>query len=225
MNSHLLINTNKKMADYMLTEEDLVAFPQLKITQGFTPLDMCFYGDEYTDIRRKTVLALSRALDKHSEFKKLTFEEKTAIFREFEKHCHEKTICSPEQTYLYADIDNFYDIFYETLTMQKIMLLNPSYGYEFVAEVSKRFLDKTFSIKEFVYCEIQELCSDLFEKEQRMLQERKEIKICVKTSSIYKCKKCKKNEVIIRDRQTRCLDEASSEIICCTNCGYTWKCA
>lgn len=47
-------------------------------------------------------------------------------------------------------------------------------------------------------------------------------KITLKTSSLYRCRQCGKRETTIRSAQMRSLDEASTLILKCSFCSYTW---
>lgn len=44
-----------------------------------------------------------------------------------------------------------------------------------------------------------------------------------KGSTAFKCKKCKKNNCTITEKQLRAADEPPTQIIKCNECGYTYK--
>lgn len=60
------------------------------------------------------------------------------------------------------------------------------------------------------------------EKFFEVLNTRLNQKISVKTSTLYRCRKCGRRETTIRSAQMRSLDEAESLIITCAYCSYRW---
>jgi DNA-directed RNA polymerase subunit M/transcription elongation factor TFIIS len=47
-------------------------------------------------------------------------------------------------------------------------------------------------------------------------------KLKIKGSDIFECKKCKKRNVLIDEKQTRAADEPATQFITCLECGNTW---
>ena len=47
-------------------------------------------------------------------------------------------------------------------------------------------------------------------------------KVTVKTSSLYRCRKCGGRETTVRSAQMRSLDESETLCLCCRFCGYKW---
>jgi len=56
----------------------------------------------------------------------------------------------------------------------------------------------------------------------KVLHTRMNQKVTVKTSSLYRCRKCGGRETTVRSAQMRSLDEGESLIINCEFCGYKW---
>lgn len=69
---------------------------------------------------------------------------------------------------------------------------------------------------------MQKICPSVLRAERDMIELRKQQKIDLKTSNIYKCKKCNMSQTLVREMQTRSSDEAPTLAIQCTNCGHCW---
>jgi DNA-directed RNA polymerase subunit M/transcription elongation factor TFIIS len=68
---------------------------------------------------------------------------------------------------------------------------------------------------------------ELYPKKYDMLLKKKEIeeykKNDVKTSTVFKCSKCKLNKCSVTQKQTRAGDEPATTFVTCLECGYTFS--
>lgn len=68
-----------------------------------------------------------------------------------------------------------------------------------------------------------ELVPDLHLEEREKINSRLEVKIDLKVSTRYKCKRCGHNETTLMEYQARSADEASTLSIKCVKCEHTWR--
>jgi len=84
-------------------------------------------------------------------------------------------------------------------------------------------LNKTINPKKIAYLKPEELNPDKYEKiiHKRELEEyKKNNKV---GSSVFKCKKCKKTNCTIVEKQTRAADEPPTQFITCNECDYVYR--
>lgn len=74
--------------------------------------------------------------------------------------------------------------------------------------------NKKIDPKKLAYLRKSELVPDL---------ENNKNDLTIKGSNIFECKKCKKRNVSIEEKQTRAADEPATLFITCLECGNTWR--
>jgi len=67
-----------------------------------------------------------------------------------------------------------------------------------------------------------DLCPDNNSEIYQRIKSRLQQKVQIKTTSMYKCEKCGKNEVIMVRKQLRSQDEGASTICVCIYCNHGW---
>ena len=186
------------------------------------PLMETVYTDpKYNNIRRSKLIMLGDSLEKNKLFKTLNFDKKTQLICHIEKCCYKYAKQYAEENDIHIRWDSIeFSSSYHDICYKIVLNLIPEAG----AENSYLFalILENPTMTNIPFMTAQEMCPEkyipILEKIQLMNAE-----IKVKTSSLYYCPKCKKNETIIRNVQDRAADENSSSYILCIFCSYRWK--
>jgi DNA-directed RNA polymerase subunit M/transcription elongation factor TFIIS len=182
------------------------------------PLDM--YKEEgYSKERRQIILLFAQILDKYDKFKTINYTEQLDILVKIEKSCYAKSLEKSTEEAIYIDWSNEKFKYLYSLICSRV-----SKNLDINSEVKDtHLLDKIIS-KELDINKIGSMSSDDMSVRNTELKEqlnnRRGQKIKQKTTNMYVCRNCKGRECTIRQQQMRSLDEGTTLILNCTNCGF-----
>lgn len=193
------------------------------VFQKQEPLDVSFYELPYNVQRRAKSILFSSSLLEHDSFAKLTREEKTNLIRNIEQSCYDYSIAKAHEYNIPAEWYNelFKELYHSTcakISSNITQTNNVKNQY-----LPKAILNGTIDIIKLPGMTSQELYPDKYKELLTKLEESKKVVRTIKTTSMYKCRRCYKNECTEENRYNRSLDEGVNLTITCMSCGYRWN--
>lgn len=187
------------------------------------PLDIMFYQKPYNVYRRAKIILFSSCLLEHEKYATLTRENKNNLLKKIEKACCQYCIMKANEYNIPTKWNN--DLFKELYhsVCAKISSNITQLGTVKNKYLTGAILDGSIDIDKLPGMTSQELYPDKYKELLIKLEESKKVARTIKTSSMYKCRRCHKNECTEENRYNRSLDEGVNLTITCMSCGYRWN--
>ena len=188
------------------------------------PLDIVFYQTEYNVIRRAKALLFITGFKEHEDnIKFIELINLQKIILDIENACYNYTINKANEENIPADWSNdlFTEIYHATCAKiysnisKKCGVSNDKLIYHIVGG--------KLDINRLPYMSSQEIFPEKYKELISKLEASKNVIRTIKTTSMYKCRRCHKNECTEENRYNRSLDEGVNLTITCMSCGYQWN--
>lgn len=182
-----------------------------------------FYTDEYTAPRRLKLILISDVLGRFDKFKALSYEEQLAMIKETEHGCYQEACARIVELNLDVSWDNpALNNAYNYICGNLLQNLDPDsmVGSSYLIN---KVLDKKCELERLGQMTSEELCPEKSIDIRTKIAERSDIKHSTKSSTMYRCSKCKRNETTLERRHTRGLDEATNYRATCVFCKHSWN--
>jgi len=190
---------------------------------NFVPLRFYFYtNSNYNNIRRKKLLVFGSIMKKYNKFSILKYEKQNEIIRDIEISCYNTVIDkSCEYDICISWNNERFENLYHSICYNVCMNLDyeTDVGSKYLAE---SILNKKISSKEVGKLSSKLMCPQKYIAIDKKIGEISNIESKVKTTELYRCYKCKKNQCTLESVQTRSLDEGMSVKVTCQYCGNSW---
>jgi DNA-directed RNA polymerase subunit M/transcription elongation factor TFIIS len=180
------------------------------------------YNDkDYNNLRLGYLLLIADIIQKYLIDTNSILEYTNDIIT-IEKSCYLHALEDADKNIIIPSFDNES---FEHLYRSKITRITKNMDIE--SEVNDCYLIEAIIYKQLDLSKISWLKSEELSPKHnelllRRLNERMQKKITMKTTSLYRCKKCGSNSCCARSVQLRSLDEGQSISIFCTNCSHHW---
>ncbi len=187
------------------------------------PLDILFYKKPYNVYRRAKIILFSSCLSEHECYSKLSRNDKNKLLKSLEKACCNYCITKANEDNIPTKWNN--DLFkelYHSICAKISSNITQKNSVKNMYLISA-ILDKKIEIEKLPYMSSQELYPDKYKELLIKLEASKKVEQTIKTSSMYKCRRCHKNECTEENRYNRSLDEGVNLTITCMSCGYRWN--
>ena len=181
------------------------------------------YITPYNKQRRAKLILFMHVFLQHDEFKNYTNENKFLLIERVERACFNHTISKATELNIPMrwDCDLFFDVY--TLICAKISsnidqeddIKNPY--------LANAILTGKIEIGDLPKMTSQELYPEKYVSVLSKIEVAKNIKQTVKTTTMYWCKRCKRNECTYEPRYNRSLDEGINLTVHCVTCGNSWN--
>ena len=179
------------------------------------------YQDKsYNDLRRGYLLLIASLLNEYLIDTEINDYLNMIVL--IEKSCYEHSVEIAEYELLTPDFDiPAFEQLYRTkvIRITKNLDVNSEVGDEHLATALLNGIIDPSTVSKLNNKDISPLRND---KLIETLNTRLNQKITLKTSTLYRCRQCKKNETTVRSVQMRSLDEGESIVIQCAYCHYKW---
>jgi DNA-directed RNA polymerase subunit M/transcription elongation factor TFIIS len=186
------------------------------------PVSVFYDSPEYTQQRRVSIINMNDTLQKYEQFAELDDERSLNILRGLESGCYSRAKAKAKECNISVDwySDGFADI-YITFCAK---IMNLFYEKDDMSiSAMNRLLSGDIAPELLSNMRITDICPEQHSKFLESLNERFNVQVIEKSSSLYRCKKCKKNQCKIERMYDRALDEGQSIKITCLFCKYSWK--
>ena len=187
---------------------------------AFILLPDLYENKKYNNLRRGYLILIASLINEHLISDDINDYYSKII--EIEQSCYDHSIETAEYELLYADFSNkSFEILYRTYITRitKNLDIHSEVNDDYLAGA---ILDGSIDLKTISKLSNKELSPDKNKKLFKAFDDRLNQKATLKTSSLYRCKKCGHKETTIRSSQLKSLDESETLIITCTFCSYKW---
>ena len=183
------------------------------------PLKLIKYCNKNDKIRFKCIYLIHYNLCNNPNWSSLLTDTKRSIIENIEKSIYNNSIKkSLENNELPTKNSRYFLLIYSQISNDIIIALN----YDKYPYISNDIIYDKINIKDIGNININELIKSSLNYKQKICINNVE-KIEIKKSTIYKCKKCKSNEIIKERKQDRSGDEGYTMYFNCNYCNYSWK--
>lgn len=182
---------------------------------------------EYTSLRKGYLLLIASIFEEMLQrYQKETYPKNTHLLTDciihIEQSCFQHTLETCEELMI---LKNWEDPRFKDVYRCKITRITKNLDAD--SEVKDPFLfhaimNRDIDIDRISYLKSDKLSPKRSEFIIRNLKARMEQKLTYKTTKLYKCPKCKKNECTIRMVQLRSLDEGENASLRCIYCHHAW---
>ena len=186
-------------------------------------LDIKYYDQPYTYHRRAKLSMFSSILNQHDVITKMNLKDKFTIIEKIEIACFDYSIIKATEYNIPTkwDHDLFKTIYNSTCA--KIAANLSTTNTVKNTYLLPAILENTVNINDLPKMTSQELFPDKYKEVIHKLELSKNIQKTIKTSTMYKCRRCGKKECTIENRYNRSLDEGVNLTITCVACGNEWN--
>jgi len=183
------------------------------------PLPIEFYKPPYNRIRRAKIMLFGSSLLPYKAYQDLNLSQKIKLLKRIERSCYNNTIdrAYKENIITSWEIDLFCDV-YHSICYKISVNLEPQ-GLVCNPTLAKNLLYGKIAIKNLPKLTSPEMFPQMYIKTMQRIKASKHASQTVKTSTMYKCSRCKENKCTIENVYNRSLDEGVNLRITCINCG------
>lgn len=186
-------------------------------------LPLKLYKNGYKALRLGKILMFLYNIWNFPAIQTLTQEEKINLCINIELSCYTYTLSRAREdnivlTWNSVNFCNYYhEICARLLANFDSRIREPN---EYLIE---SILNKKIHIMDLPKLSANELCPDKYQDIINRINRAKDVSFTIKTSSMYKCRKCFARECKIENRQNRSLDEGVNLTITCMSCQHQWN--
>lgn len=186
------------------------------------PLTPEFYVKPYNQLRRAKLITFGTCLNEYEAFVVLPYKEKISLIKQIERSCFNYTIDKSHENNIMTswEVDLFRDLYHSIC--YKISSNLERYGLVCNPALSNQILRGDISIENLPKLTSQEMFPQKYVEIMKRFNACKTVEQTTKTSTMYRCGKCKTNKCTIENVYNRSLDEGVSLRVTCTNCGHSW---
>jgi DNA-directed RNA polymerase subunit M/transcription elongation factor TFIIS len=183
------------------------------------PIDILFYSKSHNRIRRSKIILFGSVLSAYDAYTNMTTDKRTNLLKNLERACYNRTIDTAHSENVIASWESslFRDI-YHSICYKISVNLEPT-GLVCNPNLAKNLLNNSISIKNLPIMSSPDMFPEMYVKVRLRIEASKNAKQAIKTTTMYRCGRCKKNMCTFKPLQNRSLDECNNFEVTCVNCG------
>ena len=214
---------NTELTKERSSKDEKSIYTASKIFDKQDPLDIMFYSKEYNIHRRAKIILFSSCLLEHEHYKNMSQIKKIDILAQMESACYRYAIEKADEQNIPTEWNSllFKEIYHAICG--KISNNITTTGSIKNTYLPAAIFNGTIDIASLPSMSSQYLYPDKYKDLISKLEESKKVAHTIKTSSMYKCRRCHKSECTEENRYNRSLDEGVNLTITCVSCGYRWN--
>lgn len=182
-----------------------------------------FYKKPYNGLRRCKITTFDTCMSAYKVYTDMKEQDRFNLVKKIERACLNSTVekANEENIPPLWDKDLFRDIYHATCykISSNIDAYGPVKNYKFARNIIAGKLNIAMLPRQTS----QELYPDKYADILNRIAKSKNATHTVKTSAMYKCRRCFKSECIIENRYNRSLDEGVNLSVQCVSCGLQWN--
>lgn len=165
---------------------------------------------------------IKAALKKYPQFAKLDKNKRNHIINELERGCNNSTIKTATKDKVKPRwwTNEYYCNIYSSKIYQLTFNIDPDLvdsDYLF-----NLIINDKVKLSDVADMHSNEMCPEKSADIIKEMNDRLHEKIQAKTTTRYKCPKCKKRETQVQEKQLRSFDEGTNMSLTCMHCNYHW---
>jgi DNA-directed RNA polymerase subunit M/transcription elongation factor TFIIS len=184
------------------------------------PLDIVFYQQPYNVIRRAKLLLFITAINEHDIYKNCNIQK---IIADIENSCFNYTVGKANEENIPSDWSSeLFKEIYHAICAKIYSNISKKCGVH-NENLLFNIINNIVDVNKIPYMSSQELFPEKYKDLILKLEASKNVTRTIKTTSMYKCRRCHKNECTEENRYNRSLDEGVNLTITCMSCGFQWN--
>ncbi len=186
-------------------------------------LPVKYYVNPYNGFRRAKLVLFSSVLREHKQYLDIKYDDRLLLVEKLERSCFNHMInkANIDNIPIKWDDERFRDIYH--VLCAKISSNISQSGVVKNTYLPNAILSGMININDLPKMSSQDLFPDIYRDVISKIEKSKNVTQTVCTSSMYKCRRCHKNECTIENRYNRSLDEGVNLSVTCVACGYEWN--
>lgn len=188
-----------------------------------SPLPIKFYEKPYNGTRRCKISVFDTCLSAFKSYTNMSVNDRFALVEKIERACHNATVSKANEENIQPlwENDLFRDVYHAICykISSNIEAYGPVKNYKFAKDI----IAGNLNISSLPKQTSQELYPEKYADVLNRIEKSKNVTHSVKTSVMYKCRRCFKSECIIENRYNRSLDEGVNLSVQCVSCGLQWN--
>lgn len=188
-----------------------------------TPLPVEFYEKPYNGTRRCKISAFDTCMSAYKSYTDMKPVDRFNLIKKIERACLNATVAKANEENIPPlwEKDLFRDIYHAIC--YKISSNIDAYGPVKNYKLARDIIAGNLNITSLPRQTSQELYPDKYAEILNRIEKSKNATHTVKTSAMYKCRRCFKSECVIENRYNRSLDEGVNLSVQCVSCGLQWN--
>jgi DNA-directed RNA polymerase subunit M/transcription elongation factor TFIIS len=194
-----------------------------EIISKATSLHIRYYKPPYNTTRRAKITLFTVVLSDYKEYQELSEEQKLLLADKIENSCYNTLLEKAKDENISNTWENpiFEDTYHSICARisSNIDMHNKVKNINLVSSI----LNGSINIDQLPKLSSQEIFPEKYSEIINKIELSKSASITVKTSSLYRCRRCHQNKCTIENRYNRSLDEGVNLTITCVACGNQWN--
>jgi DNA-directed RNA polymerase subunit M/transcription elongation factor TFIIS len=184
------------------------------------PIDL--YKDPYNTIRRAKIILFDLCLNQYPKYIDMKYDDKIQLLQKLERSCYNTTIDKAIEMCIMSswDVEVFCDLYHSICYKVSSNIDCKSFAENAILGI--QLLEGKIDIKELPKMSSQELCPSKYVDIKKKIEISKSIVSTVKTTTMYTCKRCKKNMCTLENAFLRSIDEGVDVRVICQSCNLRW---
>lgn len=185
------------------------------------PVDRFYKDVQYNAFRRANILNFNDALQAYDDYKVLEEADALDLVAAMEQGCFDRATAKAREFNIGIDWEcrSFTDI-YNTFCYKIMSIFHDD--DDIARAAIKRVISGEVPPNQLALQRITDLCPEQHADILGSLSERYNVQSIEKHSSLYRCRKCKRNMCSLQRMYNRALDEGQNIKITCLFCNYSW---
>lgn len=182
-----------------------------------------YYIKPYTTARRAKISMFSDVLKQHKQILEMPVQERFCLVEKIERSCFNASIDKATAENIPVKWTNeMFKAVYGVLCAKIVSNLSTTNSVK-NTYLLPAILSAEVDINNLPKMSSQELFPEKYKEVIVKLEISKNVQRTIKTSAMYRCRRCGKNECTIANRYNRSLDEGVNLTITCVACGNEWN--
>ena len=193
-----------------------------KITHR-VPLTKDLYEFPYNDIRRCKIMLLGDVFWHYDMFRNISYTDRINLLKKIERVCFNYSIDRSDEENIIASWDNeLFSNIYNSTCYKISSNIEPN-GLVNNRDFAENILNGSISIESLPKLNSHDIFPKKYKSILNRIEASKNIKLTIKTTTMYKCGKCYKNQCTVENLYNRSLDEGVNLRVTCVNCGFAFN--
>jgi len=187
------------------------------------PLLEKHYKEPYNIYRRAKLILLSSAFKHHDRFLQMQIPDRFLLIEKIERACLNFSIEKAKEYNIQTkwSVEMYQDLY--SIICARIASNITQDNTVKNSYLANAIFDNQLKISDLPRLSSQELYPDKYREVIYKLEQSKNVQKTVRTTAMYKCRRCHKSECTIENRYNRSLDEGVNLTITCMSCGFEWN--
>jgi DNA-directed RNA polymerase subunit M/transcription elongation factor TFIIS len=190
---------------------------------NISPLAAEFYQKPYNATRRAKLTTFDGCFSTYDAYISMPYDDKMSLIKKLERACLNATVFKSNEENIPPQWENeLFQEIYHSICCKISSDIDPN-GLVKNTKLATDIIAGNLNIAILPKMSSQDLYPDKYVEINEKIARSKNATQTIKTSSMYKCRRCHKSECTIENRYNRSLDEGTGLTITCMACGLEYN--